>query len=84
MKLSNHLTIRLSGAFIIIILAWSVIYFFIQMKEIHDGIDEGLNNLKQEFIYKANNTEGFIEAMAAYNPLNIEIEKNILRPGKRV
>jgi len=45
------------------------------MKEIHDGIDEGLNNLKQEFVYKANGSEGFIEAMQKHNPLNIIVEK---------
>lgn len=75
MKLSDYLTIRLSAIFLLILLIWSVIYFFIQMKEIHDGIDEGLNNLKQEFVYKANNSEGFIDAMQTHNPLNIIVEK---------
>lgn len=74
MKLSDHLTLRLSGIFILIIFIWSVVYLFIQMKEIHDGIDEGLNNLKQEFIYKANNSPDFINAMIEYNPLNIIVE----------
>jgi len=75
MKLSNHLTIRLAGIFIAIMLVWSVIYFFIQMKEIYDGIDEGLNNLKQEFVYKANNSSDFVSDMAKHNPLNIIVEK---------
>jgi len=57
-----------------IILVWSLVYLFIQMEEIHDGIDEGLNNLKQEFVYKANSSPGFIEAMKEYNPLNIIVE----------
>jgi hypothetical protein len=25
-------------------LLWAAVYFFLQMKEIHDGIDEGLTN----------------------------------------
>ncbi len=75
MKLSNHLTLRLSGIFIIIMLIWSVIYFFIQMNEIYDGIDEGLNNLKQEFIYKANGSSEFIISMEEHNPLNIIVYK---------
>lgn len=75
MKLVNHITFRLSGIFILILLVWSVVYFFIQMKEIHDGIDEGLNNLRQEFIYKANHSEGFVSDMERHNPLNIIVEK---------
>lgn len=75
MKLVDHLTARLSGAFILILLIWASIYFFVQMREIYDGIDEGLNNLKQEFIYKANRTPNFVSDMAKYNPLNIIVEK---------
>jgi signal transduction histidine kinase len=45
------------------------------MKEIHDGIDEGLVNLRQEFIIKANTTPGFIDNMVEYNPLNILVEE---------
>ncbi len=75
MKLSNHLTIRLSGIFILIMLVWSIIYFFFQMTEIYDGIDEGLNNLKQEFIYEANRSPDFVVDMEKHNPLNIIIDK---------
>lgn len=75
MKLSNHLTIRLSGIFIVIMLIWSVIYLIIQMNEIYDGIDEGLSNLKQEFVYKANNSPDFITDMEKHNPLNIIVNK---------
>lgn len=75
MKLSNYLTIRLAGIFIAIMLVWSIIYFFIQMREIYDGIDEGLNNLKQEFVYKANQSTDFVTDMEKHNPLNIIIEK---------
>lgn len=75
MKLSNHLTIRLSGIFILIMLVWSIIYFFFQMNEIYDGIDEGLNNLKQEFIYEANKSPDFVVDMEKHNPLNIIIDK---------
>jgi signal transduction histidine kinase len=45
------------------------------MKEIHDGNDEGLTNLKQEFIAKANNSAGFVEALETHNPLNIIIKE---------
>lgn len=75
MKLANYLTLRLSFLFSLILLIWSVIYFFIQMKEIYDGIDEGLNNLKQELILKANKTPDFIENMEKYDPLNLIIEQ---------
>ncbi|WP_029906103.1 HAMP domain-containing sensor histidine kinase [Prevotella sp. 10(H)] len=75
MKLESHITIRLSGIFIITLFAWSLIYFYLQMTEIHDGIDEGLNNLKQEFVYKANRSPGFVTDMEKHNPLNIIIKK---------
>jgi signal transduction histidine kinase len=45
------------------------------MNEIYDGIDEGLNNLKQEFVYKANGSSDFILSMEKHNPLNIIVEK---------
>lgn len=75
MKLVNHLVLRLSTTFIVVLFVWSVAYFFLQMNEIYDGIDEGLNNLKQEFIIKANTTEGFVADMVKYNPLNIIVEE---------
>lgn len=75
MKLSNHLTIRLSVFFILIFSIWAIIYFYLQMKEIHDGIDEGLNNLRQEFILKANESPEFIHNMEKYDPLNMIIER---------
>jgi signal transduction histidine kinase len=45
------------------------------MKEIHDGNDEGLTNLKQEFIAKANKIPGFIEKLEDNTPLNIIIKE---------
>jgi len=45
------------------------------MTEIYDGIDEGLNNLKQEFIYEANRSPDFVVDMEKHNPLNIIIDK---------
>ena len=75
MKLVDHITIRLSGLFIAILLIWSVIYFILQMNEIRDGIDEGLNNLKQEFIFKANRSPDFVTDMQKHNPLNIIVER---------
>lgn len=75
MKLSNHLTIRLSVFFILIFSIWAAVYFFLQMKEIYDGIDEGLNNLRQEFILKANTSSDFIDSMEKYDPINMNIER---------
>jgi signal transduction histidine kinase len=75
MKLINHLTLRLTFVFVIVMLFWSAVYFFLQMKEIHDDNDEGLTNLKQEFIAKANNNRGFVEMLETHNPLNIIIEE---------
>jgi signal transduction histidine kinase len=45
------------------------------MKEIHDGNDEGLTNLKQEFIVKANSNPRFVETLETHNPLNIIIKE---------
>jgi len=45
------------------------------MREIHDGIDEGLNNLRQEFILKANESSDFIHNMEKYDPINMSIER---------
>jgi signal transduction histidine kinase len=45
------------------------------MKEIHDGNDEGLTNLKQEFIAKANAHPEFVETLEIHNPLNIIIKE---------
>ncbi|MFT3994153.1 MAG: HAMP domain-containing sensor histidine kinase [Dysgonomonas sp.] len=75
MKLVNHLTIRISGIFILILLIWSIAYLAIQLNEIHNGIDEGLNNLKQEFLLQANKEPGFMEAMEKHDPLNIIVRK---------
>jgi signal transduction histidine kinase len=45
------------------------------MKEIHDGNDEGLTNLKQEFIAKANKIPGFVENLENTAPLNITVNE---------
>jgi signal transduction histidine kinase len=75
MKLVNHLLLRLSVSFLAVLFVWSLVYFFIQMNEVYDGIDEGLNNLRQEFILKANSTESFVADMVKYNPLNMMVEE---------
>lgn len=75
MKLANHLGIRLTGLFIVVFLIWSVIYFLTQMHEIYDGIDEGLTNLKQEFIVQANKDAAFVENMEKYNPINMIVRE---------
>ncbi|MDR2125989.1 MAG: HAMP domain-containing histidine kinase [Prevotellaceae bacterium] len=75
MKLVNHLILRITLFFAIVMLFWSAIYFFLQMKEIHDGNDEGLTNLKQEFIAKANKIPEFIENLENNAPLNIIIQE---------
>jgi signal transduction histidine kinase len=75
MKLTNYLMSRLTLSFTAIMLAWAAVYFFLQMKEIHDGIDEGLTILKQEFIVKANTTPGFIEMLEGNTPPNFIIRE---------
>jgi signal transduction histidine kinase len=75
MKLVNHLVYRLLGMMLPVIGVWSVACFLVQMYEIHDGIDEGLINLKQEFIRQANTEADFIDDMVKDNPLNIIVKQ---------
>lgn len=75
MKLANHLSTKLAILFLAILLLWSVIYFFMQMHEIYDGIDEGLTNLKQEFLVQAEDDPLFVEVMEKYAPLNMRVEE---------
>lgn len=75
MKLANHLSFRLSGILILVLLFWAVAYFIFQMNEIYDGVDEGLGNLNQEFVHKANKSAEFIEAIATHDPLNIIVDE---------
>ncbi|MDR0419932.1 MAG: HAMP domain-containing histidine kinase [Prevotellaceae bacterium] len=75
MKLVNHLILRITLFFAVVMLFWSAIYFFLQLKEIHDGNDEGLINLKQEFIVKSNQIPGFIENLENNAPLNITVKE---------
>jgi signal transduction histidine kinase len=56
-------------------LLWAAVCFFLQMKEIQDGIDEGLTNIKQEYIFKANTMPGFIEILKNNTPPNLHIEE---------
>lgn len=75
MKLVDLLVYRLLGIMLLVIGVWSIVYFLVQMYEIHDGIDEGLINLKQEFIRQANTDPDFIDAMEKHNPLNMIVKK---------
>lgn len=75
MKLINYLILRITLVFSIAMLFWTVIYFFIQMEEIYDGNEEGLINLKQEFVVKANEIPNFVEEMEKTSPLNLIVEE---------
>lgn len=75
MKLINYLSIRLIICFFAILTVWSVIYFSFQMHEIYHDLDEGLENLRQEFVLKANQSSSFVENMAVHNPLNIKMKE---------
>ncbi|MDR1154351.1 MAG: HAMP domain-containing histidine kinase [Bacteroidales bacterium] len=75
MKLVDHLVYRLLGMMLPVIGVWSVACFLMQIYEIYDGIDEGLINLKQEFIRQANTEPGFVNDMEKHNPLNIIVKK---------
>jgi signal transduction histidine kinase len=79
MKLINYLIFRITLFFTAVMLLWSGVYFFLQMKEIHDGNDEGLTNLKQELILKANRVPDFVENMERNAPLNLAV-KEISQP----
>jgi signal transduction histidine kinase len=65
-------------------LIWAAIYFFLQMKEIHDGIDEGLTNLKQEFIAKADTASGFIETLKDNTPPNFIVSEISIEEAEKV
>lgn len=75
MKLVNYLTLKITLSFLIILTAWSAIYFSLQIREIYDDIDEGLDNLRQEFIVKANKSADFTVDMMKHNPLNIIVNE---------
>jgi signal transduction histidine kinase len=75
MKLMDYLISRITLFFTAIMLIWAAIYFLLQMKEIHEGVDEGLTNLKQEFIAKANTRPGFIEILKTNTPPNFIIRE---------
>ncbi|MDR1557307.1 MAG: HAMP domain-containing histidine kinase [Tannerellaceae bacterium] len=75
MKLINYLILRITLFFTVVLLLWSGVYFILQMKEIHDGNDEGLTNLKQEFVLKANKIPHFVENMERNAPLNLIVKE---------
>ncbi len=75
MKLINYLIVRITLVFTIIMLLWSGVYLWLQMVEIYDGNDEGLINLKQEFVLKANKEKGFIENMENEQPINLRVKE---------
>lgn len=75
MRLANHLSIRISLIFSSILLIWGIVYYVIQVREIRDDIDEGLEKLKQEFILKANEDNGYIESTIAHPPFNVIIKQ---------
>ncbi|MDR3189059.1 MAG: HAMP domain-containing histidine kinase [Prevotellaceae bacterium] len=84
MKLINHLIWRITLVFTVVMLFWSACYFVLQMKEIHDGNDEGLTNLKQEFIAKANRLPDFAEKMERETPLNLIVKEISKEEAQRV
>jgi signal transduction histidine kinase len=75
MKLIHYLILRITLIFTVIMLLWSGVYLYLQMQEINDGNDEGLINLKQEFVIKANTTPGFVEKMEENMPLNMMVKE---------
>ena len=61
--------------FTVILLLWAILYFFLQMREVYDSIDNGLTNLKQEFILKSNRIPNFVESMEQFALLNIIVKE---------
>jgi signal transduction histidine kinase len=45
------------------------------MMEIYDGIDEGLSNLRQELVVRANQDAQYVTDMAKHDPLNMILEE---------
>ncbi len=84
MKLINYLIRRITLAFTIIMLLWSGVYLWLQMKEIYDGNDEGLINLKQEFVLKANSTKGFVENMENDQPINLRVKEITFKEAEQI
>jgi signal transduction histidine kinase len=84
MKLIDYLISRITLFFTAVILLWAAIYFCLQMKEIHDGIDEGLTNLKQEYIVKANTTPKFAETLKNNTPPNFYIKEIMAEEAEAV
>jgi signal transduction histidine kinase len=84
MKLTRYLVSRITWCFTAVMLLWSGLYFVLQMKEIHDGNDEGLTNLKQEFIHKANRLPDFVENMERDAPLNLIVREITPAEASRV
>jgi signal transduction histidine kinase len=75
MRLADYLNTRITLFFTVVMLLWATVCFFLQMNEIYDGIDEGLTNLKQEYIVKANTTPGFIEILENNTLPNFHMEE---------
>jgi signal transduction histidine kinase len=84
MKLTDHLILRITLFFTPVMFFWGAVYLFLQMQEIHDGNDEGLTNLKQEFIAKANASPGFVETLKCHAPLNLIIEEIPREEAERI
>ena len=84
MKLVNYLTLRITLYFTIIMLLWSGVYLWLQMQEIHEGIDESLINLKQEFVINANTIERFVEIMERTQPINTWVNEITFDQAKSI
>jgi signal transduction histidine kinase len=65
-------------------LLWSGVYLWLQMVEIYDGNDEGLINLKQEFVLKANSIKGFVENMENEPPINLRVKEITFEQAEQI
>ena len=53
MKLLYRITIRLSLALLFILSCWAVFFYFAMMEEIHDEVDDSLEDYSESVIIRA-------------------------------
>lgn len=84
MKLSNYLTRKLTIILGIVFIFWAVIYYMMQIHVIHESTDEGLLNIKQEFILEASTKDGYIESMITAPPVNMRVRELDVEIAKQI
>lgn len=82
MKLLNKSLIYLTGAFLVIIGVWSIVFFIDLKDEIRDSIDDGLDNSRLLIIEKARDDTSLL-TQNEFGGNNFKIQPISGNPGKR-